>query len=256
MRKIVLSNIQALDPTFLQDTMGIGGFLGCNGLSLEVNSADECPICHFGIDLSQNSWRNYHDLYSQEQEKFNVFSIHICSHCHHGFVTEHHMVVKTNDNNEDEPDIVEESQAVYPYSASEISIDEQIRKISPRFYDIYRQCLIAKNEGLSDLYGMGFRKALEQLITDFAINKHSAEKDKILAMSLHNRIESYFRDSDAKTALMACKWLGNNETHYENCNTKEDIVLFEELIEDTLYYIHRELRKEKAQSINEAKGKK
>lgn len=54
------------------------------------------------------------------------------------------MVVKTNDNNEDEPDIVEESQAVYPYSASEISIDEQIRKISPRFYDIYRQCLIAK----------------------------------------------------------------------------------------------------------------
>ena len=103
---------------------------------------------------------------------------------------------------------------------------------------------------------MGYRKALEQLVTDFAINKYPDEKEKILAMSLHNRIESYFRDSDAKTALMACKWLGNNETHYENCNTKEDIVLFEGFIEDTLYYIHRELREEKAKCINEAKGKK
>lgn len=256
MRKIVLSNIQALDTTFRQDVIGAGGLFGYNGLSLEVNSTDECPICHFGIDLSQNSWWNYHDIHSSEQEKFNIFSIHICPHCHRGFVTEHHMSVKPNNNGEDDSVPIEESQVVYPHSTPALNIDEQIRKISPRFYDIYRQCLIAKNEGLSDLYGMGFRKALEQLITDFAINKHSTEKDKILAMSLHNRIESYFRDSDAKTALMACKWLGNNETHYENCNTKEDIVLFEELIEDTLYYIHRELRKEKAQGINEAKGKK
>lgn len=256
MRKIVLSNIQALDNTFRQDSIGIGGLLGYNALSLEVNSADECPICHFGIDLSQNSWWNYHDIHSSEQEEFNIFSIHICPHCHCGFVVEHNMVIKTNKNGDDEPVVIEKSQTVYPYSTPNLNIDEQIRKISPRFYDIYRQCLIAKNEGLSDLYGMGFRKALEQLVTDFAINKHPDEKEKILAMSLHNRIESYFRDSDAKTALMACKWLGNNETHYENCNTKEDIVLFEGLIEDTLYYIHRELREEKAQSINEAKGKK
>lgn len=256
MRKIELSNIQALDPNFQQNTMRIGRLLGCNGLSLEVNLADECPICHFGIDMSQNSWRNYHDIHSSEQKNFNIFSIHICPHCHRGFVTEHHMSVKPNTNDEDDSILVEESQVVYPHSTPDLNIDEQIRKISPRFYDIYRQCLIAKNECLSDLYGMGYRKALEQLVTDFAINKYPDEKEKILAMSLHNRIESYFRDSDAKTALMACKWLGNNETHYENCNTKEDIVLFEGLIEDTLYYIHRELREEKARSINEAKGKK
>lgn len=256
MNKIVLSNIQALDANFRQNSTGACGLFGYNGLSLEVNSADKCPICHIGIDLSQNSWWNYHDIHSSEQEKFNIFSIHICPHCHHGFVTEHHMRVKPNNNDEDDSVLVEESQVVYPHSTPDLNIDEQIRKISPRFYDIYRQCLIAKSEGLSDLYGMGYRKALEQLVTDFAINKYPDEKDKILAMSLHNRIESYFHDSDAKTALMACKWLGNNETHYENCNTKEDIVLFEELIEDTLYYIHRELRNEKAQSINEAKGKK
>lgn len=256
MRKIELSNVQPLDSTFRQNIMGIGDLFGGYGLSIEVNSADECPICHYGIDLSQNAWINYHDMHSTEQTHFNIFSIHICPHCHRGFVIEHNMVIKADGKGNDESIVIEKSQTVYPHSTPNLNIDEPIRKISPRFYNIYRQCLIAKNEGLSALYGMGFRKALEQLITDFAINKHPAEKDKILAMSLHNRIESYFRDSDAKVALMACKWLGNNETHYENCNTKEDIVLFEELIEDTLYYIHRELRKEKAQGINEAKGKK
>ncbi len=244
MNKIALSNIQALDTNFRQNSMGAGGLFDYNGLPLEVNSADKCPICHFGIDLSQNSWWNYHDIHSSEQEKFNIFSIHICPHCHHGFVTEHHMMVKPNNNDEDDSVPVEESQVVYPHSTPDLNINEQIRKISPRFYDVYRQCLIAKNEGLSDLYGMGYRKALEQLVTDFAINKYPDEKEKILAMSLHNRIESYFRDSDAKTALMACKWLGNNETHYENCNTKEDIILFEGLIEDTLLYSSRIARRE------------
>ena len=64
MRKIVLSNIEALDPTFQQNSILASGLLGYNWQSFEVNSADECPICHFGIDLSQNSWRNYHDIHS------------------------------------------------------------------------------------------------------------------------------------------------------------------------------------------------
>lgn len=103
---------------------------------------------------------------------------------------------------------------------------------------------------------MGFRKALEKLVTDFAINQNSDNDDKILGMSLHNRIETYFKDSDAKTALMACKWLGNHETHHVNCNTAEDLQLLEDLIEDTLFYIHREIRHKKAEHINNMKGTK
>ena len=74
--------------------------------------------------------------------------------------------------------------------------------------------------------------------------------------TLHKCIEKYFKNSDAKTALMACKQLGNNETHYENCNDEQDLQLFEDLIEDTLYYIHREIRNEKAEHINNMKGQK
>lgn len=156
----------------------------------------------------------------------------------------------------DKNECVEKSQSIYSATASNLQIDEDIRQISPDFYEIYNQCLVAKNDGLNHLYGMGFRKALEKLVTDFAINQHRDDAEKILNMSLHNRIEIYFKDSDAKTALMACKWLGNNEAHYENCNDEQDLQLFENLIKDILYYIHREIRHKQAEHINNTKGQK
>ena len=61
---------------------------------------------------------------------------------------------------------------------------------------------------------MGFRKAIEYLVKDFAISENPNKRSSIEASSLHSCIENYFKDSDARTALLACKWLGNNETHY------------------------------------------
>lgn len=250
MRKITLAHINPLDPTFQRNMCGLDfDLLTGQSTALEVNSPDECPNCHYGIDLSEKAYINYHDIYSDEQKQFNIISIHICPHCHRGFVIEHHMNVSKNS-------IKEKSQSVYPTTVPDLRIDEDIKQISPEFYEIYKQCLIAKNDGLTQIYGMGFRKALEKLVTDFAIKQNNDDTEKILNMSLHNRIETYFKDSDAKTALMACKWLGNNETHYENCNDEQDLQLFEDLIEDTLYYIHREIRHEKAEHINNTKGQK
>ena len=59
---------------------------------------------------------------------------------------------------------------------------------------IYNQCLSAKNYGLDQIYGIGFRKALEKLVTDFAINRNPNDKDKILKMSLHTRIENFLKN--------------------------------------------------------------
>lgn len=86
--------------------------------------------------------------------------------------------------------------------------------------------------------------------------RQEAMQQGFFGETLHKCIKKYFRNSDAKTALMACKWLGNNETHYENCNDEQDLQLFEDLIKDTLYYIHREIRHQKAEHINNMKGSK
>ena len=151
---------------------------------------------------------------------------------------------------------VETSQSTFPAKSSYKDIKEDIRKISPKFYDVYKQSLIAKNSGLNELYGMGFRKAIEYLVKDFAISENPNKRSSIEASSLHSCIENYFKNSDARTALLACKWLGNNETHYVNSNDSDDVSLLENLIEDTLYYIHREQRNKIAIQVNNNKGQK
>ena len=246
MRKLEISDVQPLDNNFREQ--GVLVEYELINAEFEIRVPDKCPICQCGIDMSTQRYLNWHDIHD-DSKTFNIISIYSCPHCHNGFVIMHHMKIQKNG-------CVEKSQSAYPMTAANLQIDEDIRQVSPDFYNIYNQCLSAKNYGLDQIYGMGFRKALEKLVTDFAINRNPNDKYKILKMSLHTRIEHYFKESDAKTALMACKWLGNNETHYENYNDDKDLQLFEDLIEDTLYYIHREIRHQKAEYINNTKGNK
>ena len=246
MRKLEISDVQPLDNNFREQ--GVLAEYELINAEFEIRVPDKCPICQCGIDMSTQRYLNWHDIHD-DSKTFNIISIYSCPHCHNGFVIMHHMKIQKNG-------CVEKSQSAYPMTAANLQIDEDIRQVSPDFYNIYNQCLSAKNYGLDQIYGMGFRKALEKLVTDFAINRNPNDKDKILKMFLHTRIEHYFKESDAKTALMACKWLGNNETHYENYNDDKDLQLFEDLIEDTLYYIHREIRHQKAEYINNTKGNK
>ena len=74
-------------------------------------------------------------------------------------------------------------------------------------------------------------------------------KRKIIKIPLHSRIENYFKDSDAEPDLLACKYLGNNETHYDNSNSAEDTALLGNLIDDVIYYIERGDQGEQAATI-------
>lgn len=216
---------------------------------------DICPHCCIGIDMARARQQDFLDIASENQPAFNVISVYQCPYCHRGFVVIHHLERKSIEMSE-KFFYIEASQSVYPIATPNLTIDHEIHKISPRFYETYNQCLMAKASGLNELYGMGYRKALEYLVKDFAISENSKEKKKIESMSLHSCIETYFKNSDAKTALTAAKWLGNNETHYVNDNDEGDIVLLENLIQDTLDYIRREFRNKKAILINANKGKK
>lgn len=246
MRNVKLTNIQALDELYTRNKAN--DTFGFMGDSCNVLMPDECPICHYGMDMV-NNWRNYHDIHEDDQQSFSVFSIHSCPHCHNGFVIQHKMHIIDDV-------IIEQSQSTFPSNVASLKQEDKINIISPRFYTIYSQCLKAKQENLIDIYGMGYRKALETLVKDYAIYKAPENEESIKADSLHHCIEVYFNDSDAKTALMACKWLGNNETHYVNDNTDEDLLLFDDLIQDTLYYICRELRHIEAEDIIARKGRR
>ncbi len=254
MRKIIKDDVQAINPDYNGQFESIifNSDLCFKGASFEVSVADICPICNYSLDMNSeiNNYVNFHDIHSDNQKEFHIMSAYLCPHCHNIFIVYYTMkfdIYKT---------AVETKQFIYPYTKKDIILQQEVFDISPKFYDIFNQCLIAKKNGLFHLYGMGFRKAIEQLVTDFIIHENPDDKERILEKNLHKRIDNYIKESDLKTKLLACKWLGNNETHYDNCNSKEDLEFLEILIDDIIQHINRELRLKKAKSINDVKGKK
>ena len=251
LREVLVNQLSVfLDDNFNRNYKG--KFLdNCKKISIYVE--DICPHCGKGIDMARaHHSQDFLDIFKENQTSFNIISIYQCPCCHRGFVVMHNLIRHDMDYYYV---YAETSQTVFPIATPNLNIDYEIQKISPRFYETYTQCLKAKSSGLNKLYGMGFRKSLEYLVKDFAIYENPDDKGKIESISLHECIEKYFKNSDAKTALLAAKWLGNNETHYVNNNNDEAIQLLENLIEDTLGYIHRELRNKKAMQINANKGK-
>ena len=86
-------------------------------------------------------------------------------------------------------------------------------KIVSKFIKTYLQSLQAENYGLDELAGMGYRKAIEYLVKDWAIQNNTSEKDKIEKLWLGTVIEDYY-DGDLKDILKRATWLGNDQAHY------------------------------------------
>jgi len=89
---------------------------------------------------------------------------------------------------------------------------ETVKKISPKYYDIYVQAQFAEELGLNEICGMGYRKALEFLIRDYI--KLSIDEDKTKNLKLGVCINNYIDDPKIKEAVRRATWLGNDETHY------------------------------------------
>ena len=76
----------------------------------------------------------------------------------------------------------------YNYRPSiKVKLPENIEKISPVFVEIYSQATVAEREKLDQIAGVGYRKAAEFLIKDYAISKNPSDEEKIKA-----RVTSHF----------------------------------------------------------------
>lgn len=90
---------------------------------------------------------------------------------------------------------------------------EKIKKISPRFIDVYNQSFKAEKNGLNELFGMGYRKALEILVKDYAIQKFPKDKNQIMKNSLQAALKKIDTHEIQVLGQVATK-IGNDETHY------------------------------------------
>jgi hypothetical protein len=95
---------------------------------------------------------------------------------------------------------------------------KNITEISPSFCQIFNQAHLAEENGLNQICGPGYRKALEFLMKDFLIlHKFKGDEEKkgeIDKSFLGKVIQNFIDDERIKQCAKRAIWLGNDETHY------------------------------------------
>ncbi len=111
-----------------------------------------------------------------------------------------------------------------------------------RFITTYLQSLVAENSGLDELAGMGYRKAIEYLVKDWAIQDKPEDKDKIENSWLGAVINDCY-SGDLKEILERATWLGNDQAHYNKIFEEYDLDILKELIELIMVELDRQYKK-------------
>lgn len=121
--------------------------------------------------------------------------------------------------------------------------DQEITNLSQRFVEVYQEAETAKQYGLLEIAGPGFRKAFEILIKDYLISQYPAEIDKIKKNhKLQNLISEKITDEMLKEAATRAGWLGNDETHYEKTWINKDISDLLSLIDIAIHSIANNIK--------------
>ncbi len=116
---------------------------------------------------------------------------------------------------------------------------EDIATISPAFVEIFNQAYAAQQLELTDICGVGYRKALEFLIKDYIISGKTDETEieAIRRKTLGKCINDDVLDTNVKEVAKRATWLGNDETHYVRKWLDKDIHSLVNLIRLVIHWI-------------------
>ena len=123
---------------------------------------------------------------------------------------------------------------------------EFVNNVSPSFGKIYNEAYVAEQMDLMDICGVGYRKALEFLIKDYAIRgKDEQEVELIQKIPLAKCIDNHVDDVKIKAVAKRAVWLGNDETHYVRKWEEKDVQDLKGLIRLTILWIEKEIETER-----------
>lgn len=211
----------------ISDISPDGSFI-VNEESFDITFDPFCPHCHTSFKpIILNS-------YCDEDIIYNTF---LCPHCMKIYFTNISGLLGS------------ETIRVFPNNHKSIILPIEIEKISPGFVKIYKQASIAEEQELDEISGMGYRKALEFLIRDYALSVYPDKKDAILSTPLAKCIKEYIDNDGIKTLATASAWIGNDETHYLRHHADRDISDLKKFIDTIVSYFLFEITLKDAQSI-------
>lgn len=190
-------------------------FHGAGHQTVKFEYPEYCPHCGKNISPEKIYVSDSEDIYSSGDARFVVTFRCSRSACKKYFAVEYIFTSPSKLC----------SIAKYSYRPPiKVKLPENIEKVSPVFVEIYSQATVAESEALNQIAGVGYRKAAEFLIKDYAISKNKDDEEKIKAIMLGQVIAEYLNDFPKIQALAkSVAWIGNDETHYVRRHDDKDI---------------------------------
>jgi len=184
---------------------------------------DECPICHTNI------YPKFLGVTALLKKPTRIQSVFQCtkSECEQVFIGTYFFI----------KGLAYILKKVEPTHPQPKTFPKEIQDISPTFVEVYNQAIAAETSNLSQLTGIGLRKALEFLVKDFAISQKPDQEGDIKSTFLGTCIDTFIDDQKIKNTAKLATWLGNDETHYVRKWEDKDINDLKVLIKVTVNWI-------------------
>jgi len=185
----------------------------------------QCPNCHLNI-LPR-------PLFASEVYEGALVEVFMaCPDCQGTFVSALLLVIRENEEGY--------FKIKFYNNLQKAVFAEVVSNISPSFVKIYNEAFAAEQYSLFEICGVGYRKALEFLIKDYAIYINPDKKGEIENALLGQVIQSFVSDNRIKSVAKRAAWLGNDETHYLRKWEGKNLTDLKKLIELTVHWIMME----------------
>jgi len=122
---------------------------------------------------------------------------------------------------------------------------DTIKGISEAFVKIYQQASSAEQDCFFEICGVGYRKAIEFLVKDYAIRKFPDKTTEIEQKPLGGCIQEFIDDTRIKNVATRATWLGNDETHYVRKWEGKNLQDLKALIRLTVHWLEMEAETER-----------
>ena len=213
---------------------------------IEYEYPDSCPICNnMGRPMELYcKIGDYEDAYCDK-----LITLYKCHMCGDSFLIQHQVDVYSAYNSLQ----LYHADMVYitPQNSATRDFSKRLQDVSPRFREVVRQSDEAAAAGLTEISGMGYRKALEILILDF-IKYITPEKLAALEKTaLRNCIKDHL-PADAESLKQAaddCAILGNEEAHYFNRTQPQDDINVKSLLTASIHWVEMYLMTHRSERL-------
>ncbi len=204
-------------------------------------TVNKCPICNSSIAPVEKS-----KFFNSDSKMY--FFMFECPACNKGFITHYNYSNERKIKNDISYNMLKLVNS-YPKVPESHQFDENIKKLSSNFCEIFNQAYVAEQMKLNEIAGIGYRKALEFLIKDYCIDKNKEQEEKIKKEPLSQVITNYILSDKIRNLAKASIWIGNDETHYVRKYEDKDIKDLKRFISATVAYITYELIADSAQEF-------